>query len=150
MITLMTHSPEETEALAAKIGARLRGGEMLELISDLGGGKTTFVRGLARGAGSEEHVASPTFTLDRVYRASGFTIRHIDLYRLTDAGILQHDINEMRRDQTTVLVVEWGGVVRHVLPKERVTIRLSPVGENERKVEITCAGRLKYLAEDLC
>jgi tRNA threonylcarbamoyladenosine biosynthesis protein TsaE len=51
---------EHTELLAERLGKKLKGGEVIELVSDLGGGKTTFVRGLARGMGSPDHVASPT------------------------------------------------------------------------------------------
>ncbi len=64
-----TTKPEDTLNLAAKIGAKLRGGEVIELVSDLGGGKTVFVRGLARGMGSKDQVASPTFTISREYKA---------------------------------------------------------------------------------
>ncbi len=70
-----TTSPEDTLNLAAKIGAKLRGGEVIELVSDLGGGKTVFVRGLAQGMGSKDQVASPTFTISREYKASKFKTR---------------------------------------------------------------------------
>ena len=68
----MTHSivstdSKSTEKLGALLGKQLKGGEVIELVSDLGGGKTTFVRGLAAGSGSKDQVASPTFTLSKVY-----------------------------------------------------------------------------------
>ena len=59
-------SIEDTERIAALLGSNLRGGELIELASDLGGGKTTFTRGLVRGGGSDDSVASPTFTISRV------------------------------------------------------------------------------------
>ncbi len=65
----ITKNPAQTEAVGEKIGANLRGGETIELVSDVGGGKTTFVHGLARGFGSTDIVASPTFTISRQYGA---------------------------------------------------------------------------------
>ncbi len=64
-----TTSPKNTLNLAAKIGSRIKGGEVIELVSDLGGGKTVFVRGLAKGMGSTDQVSSPTFTISREYKA---------------------------------------------------------------------------------
>ncbi|MBX4191001.1 tRNA (adenosine(37)-N6)-threonylcarbamoyltransferase complex ATPase subunit type 1 TsaE, partial [Candidatus Saccharibacteria bacterium] len=77
-------SSAETESIGSLIGASLKGGEVIELRSDLGGGKTTFVRGLAAGAGSKANVTSPTFTLSRLYPAKNFSIHHFDFYRLND------------------------------------------------------------------
>lgn len=150
MVEFITHSPEETEALAATIGGRLRGWETVELISDLGGGKTTFVRGLTRGAGSQDHVASPTFALSKVYNAPGFEILHFDFYRLTEAGVLEHEVRDAWQGRKAVLVVEWAETVRHVLPKDRVTVRLTAANDsNERKITITSGGQFKYLVEGL-
>jgi tRNA threonylcarbamoyladenosine biosynthesis protein TsaE len=66
-LELVSKDAEQTENIAHLIGARLRGGEVIELVSDLGGGKTTFTRGLADGAGSKDIVASPTFIVSKVY-----------------------------------------------------------------------------------
>jgi tRNA threonylcarbamoyladenosine biosynthesis protein TsaE len=59
----VTKNADETVALGQKIGQQLQGGEVIELISDLGGGKTQLVRGLAAGMGSTDQVQSPTFTI---------------------------------------------------------------------------------------
>jgi len=63
--------------------------EIIELRSDLGGGKTTFTQGLAAGAGSKDAVSSPTFTLKKIYRAGELHIYHYDFYRLNEPGILK-------------------------------------------------------------
>lgn len=68
---VMTDSASATETLGEAMGKRLRGSEVIELVSDLGGGKTTFVRGLARGLGSTDKVSSPTFTISQVYKTNG-------------------------------------------------------------------------------
>jgi tRNA threonylcarbamoyladenosine biosynthesis protein TsaE len=130
-------SSEDTEALGELLGSRLKGGEVIELRSDLGGGKTTFVRGLVKGAGSADRVSSPTFTLSRIYKTPKFEIYHFDFYRLDDAGILSDQLAEAIQDQN-VTVVEWGDIVDEVLPKERLSIDFKPTaaGSDERRVTI--------------
>jgi tRNA threonylcarbamoyladenosine biosynthesis protein TsaE len=138
---------ETTERLAEKIGKQLHGGEVVELVSDLGGGKTTFVRGLARGANSKDKVASPTFTISKVYIADKFEIHHFDFYRLPEAGIVADELAEVVGDPKMVAVVEWGDVVQHVLPDERLTIRIKQTPEGSRKLIFTAPEPLSYLLE---
>lgn len=149
-LELVSKDAEQTENIAHLIGARLRGGEVIELVSDLGGGKTTFTRGLADGAGSKDVVASPTFTVSKIYKTPNLEIHHFDFYRLGDAGLIAHEIHDLIGDPTIVLVVEWGGVVEHVLPDDRVTITISRIGENSRGVTITYSDACEYIVEDLC
>lgn len=122
------------------LGKRLEGGEVIELRSDLGGGKTTFVKGLARGAGSKDTVNSPTFTLSRIYRAPKFTISHFDFYRLDDPGIMADQLAESVADDQIVTVVEWAGIVNDVLPDERISIELQPLASSseERRIIFNC------------
>lgn len=103
------------------LGNRLRGGEVIELRSDLGGGKTTFTRGLVKGAGSADRVSSPTFTLNRQYKAKHFDIHHFDFYRLDHPGILEDQLAEALANRD-VVVVEWAKIVKNVLPHERITV----------------------------
>jgi tRNA threonylcarbamoyladenosine biosynthesis protein TsaE len=142
-------SSEQTEKLAEQLGKRLRGGEVIELVSDLGGGKTTFTRGLARGAGSQDRVASPTFTISREYEAPRFTIAHFDFYRLQEAGIVADELEELIHDPMYVKVVEWGEIVHDVLPAERLTVQFKLTGDESRDVTCTCPETLAYLIEDL-
>jgi tRNA threonylcarbamoyladenosine biosynthesis protein TsaE len=142
-------SSEETEGLAERLGSKLHGGEVIELVSDLGGGKTTFTRGLARGAGSTDRVGSPTFTLSREYVAPNFTIAHFDFYRLGEAGIVADELAEMIGDPAYVSVVEWGDIVQDVLPEKRLTVRIQQVGEQERQLKISYPQELAYIVEDI-
>jgi len=116
----------------------LKGGEVIELRSDLGGGKTTFVRGLVRGAGSRDHVASPTFTLNRIYRAKNLSIYHYDFYRLDDPGILAEQLAESIGDDKAIVIVEWADIVKDVLPPDRISIQLamSAAHPDERTVAL--------------
>jgi tRNA threonylcarbamoyladenosine biosynthesis protein TsaE len=142
-------SSSVTEQLAEKLGQRLRGGEVIELTSDLGGGKTTFVRGLARGAGSPDRVASPTFTISKIYQTNKFAIHHFDFYRLADAGLMEHELQDILNDPGIVTLVEWGKVVRHVLPADRLTIKFFRTGDESRQLELTYPESLQYLVETL-
>jgi tRNA threonylcarbamoyladenosine biosynthesis protein TsaE len=146
---IVSTSSSATERLAEKLGQQLRGGEVIELVSDLGGGKTTFVRGLARGAGSQDRVASPTFTISKVYQADKFAIHHFDFYRLAGAGLMEHELHDLLGDPRVVTVIEWGGVVQHVLPAERLTIRFSRTSDDTRQLDLTCPQSLQYLVEAL-
>ena len=102
----ITHSPAETEAFGERFGKRLRAGDMVLLTGELGAGKTTFVRGVARGTASVAPVASPTFQLVRVYPGR-VQLAHVDLYRIeTPSELGDLGLDELL-DQGAV-VVEWG------------------------------------------
>lgn len=148
-LEILSTSSEKTEEIGATIGANLKGGEIIELASDLGGGKTTFTRGLARGAGSSDMVGSPTFTVSKIYQADDLRIHHFDLYRLQEAGLLGYEIAELQEDSKNVLVLEWAGVAGDVLPENRLTITFAPVSEDSRIIEIAGKKSFDYLLEGL-
>lgn len=141
--------PSDTEMLGEKLGQKLKGGETIELVSDLGGGKTTFVRGLARGMGSLDEVASPTFTIRREYRAGKLTLYHFDFYRLSEPGGAAYDLKEVIKKPKNVVVVEWGDVVKNVLPAKKLTINIKAVDQNSRKFKFNAPKTLSYLLEDI-
>lgn len=144
-IEFISKSAEYTIEFAKNIGNNLRGGECIELISDVGGGKTTFVRGLAAGAGSSDHVSSPTFTISKVYNAPKFNIVHFDFYRLQDAGLIEHEIKEVADEKNTVIVVEWAEVVSHVLPENRLKISITSQSENHRVFKLKAEDSMGYM-----
>jgi tRNA threonylcarbamoyladenosine biosynthesis protein TsaE len=129
--------PADTEKLGELLGKVLSGGETIELCSDLGGGKTTFTRGLVRGLGSKDTVSSPTFTISRIYNCkSDMRIEHYDFYRLHEAGIVADELAESLHDKNVITVVEWSDVVQDVLPKDRLTIEFKAVSDNPEEREI--------------
>lgn len=146
-MTLALKGADQTEALGVAIGQCLKGGEVIELSSDLGGGKTTFVRGLARGAGSADHVSSPTFTVSKVYDTDNFQIHHFDFYRLAEAGIVRDELEELLDDPAIVVVVEWSDVVQAALPDNRLAITFTVDSESSRLVELRGSAGLGYLVE---
>jgi tRNA threonylcarbamoyladenosine biosynthesis protein TsaE len=129
------------------MGHKLRGGEVIELVSDLGGGKTSFVRGLAKGMGSSDQVRSPSFTLGNEYRAGELTLYHLDFYRLAEPGIMRDELQEILNDPKAVVAVEWAEIVEDVLPPHRLTITLKVVGDDSREVVIAYPGSLQYLVQ---
>lgn len=139
-------TPKDTEAIAERLGHALHGGEVIELVSDLGGGKTTFVRGLVRGAGSTDAVASPTFTISRVYRAGQKTVRHYDFYRLAEPGLMSAELRESLGDSDDIVVVEWGAVVQDVLPADRLQVTFKHAEEG-RTITFQAPPSLSYLIE---
>lgn len=146
---ITTNSVDQTQKLAMAIGGRLRGGELIELVSDLGGGKTTFTQGLAAGAGTKDAVASPTFTISRVYKTPVFDIHHFDFYRLNNAGLAAYELHDVLYDPQIVVVVEWGDVVEHVLPEDRLTIRITQSGDTSRVFTCEFPDSLSYLLEEV-
>lgn len=123
-------SSADTERLGELLGQKLKGGEVLELRSDLGGGKTTFVKGLARGLGAKSNVSSPTFTLSRIYQAGDLEIHHYDFYRLNEAGIMADEIAESVANPKVVTIVEWADIVESVLPKDHLSLELKPTAND--------------------
>lgn len=140
---------EETVALGFKIGTKLCGGEVFELVSDLGGGKTTFVRGLVEGFGSPDPVASPSFTISYVYsRPDGKQFHHFDFYRLDDAGIVGNELAEVEEDSDVVVAVEWGAVVHDILPKNRVVVNIVATYDSKRKISFEYPDSYNYLFQE--
>lgn len=132
-------------ALAADVGSKLRGGETIQLVSDLGGGKTAFVRGLAKGMGSTDSVHSPSFTLSNQYKAKDLTLYHYDFHRLENAGIMREQVAEALADPKAVLAVEWADIIEGVLPADRVVITIKTTGENNRHLEVMYPKEYNYL-----
>ncbi len=131
-------SAEDMMTLGFELGKQLKGGEVFELIGDVGAGKTTFVKGLAKGMGVKDEVQSPTFTISRVYEGNNeLELHHYDFYRLNDAGVMQYEVQESIDNLTAVTVIEWAETVEAVLPSYRTIVRInSAEGEDERLVEI--------------
>ena len=136
-------------SLGEKIGKACRGGEVFELISDLGGGKTAFVRGLAKGIGTSDEVSSPSFTINNTYVSNKLTLEHFDFYRLESAGLLAEQLHEDIFRPETVVAIEWGDVVRDVLPARRVAVNIVSNEEESRAFQFSYDQDFAYLFEGL-
>ena len=112
---------------------------VLELVGDVGAGKTTFTRGLARGLNIKEQITSPSFTLSKRYNFSrhgeSATLVHYDFYRLSDPGIMQQDLTESIADKKAIVVVEWADSVKELLPKKHLKLTFALNDDGSRTVE---------------
>jgi tRNA threonylcarbamoyladenosine biosynthesis protein TsaE len=134
---VVTTSAEETEAVAARLAARLRVGDVVTISGELGTGKTTFVRGAARVLGVAQPVTSPTFTIGHRYRGD-VDVAHVDLYRFSgftpaEWGDLEPYFVE------AVTFVEWPEAGAEALPAARVQVRLEHAGGDCRRLEVVSA-----------
>ncbi len=138
-------------ALGAAIGRALKGGEVIELTSDLGGGKTVFVKGIAQGLGVSGEVASPTFTISRVYEArDGLELQHFDFYRIGSTDIVADELREVVGDPKIITAIEWAGNAGNALPDSRVRIDIKATGETDRDITVTALDpKLDYVIEAL-
>ena len=134
-------SDEKMQRLGVAIGQAVSGGEVLELVGDIGAGKTTLTKGIAKALDINEPVQSPTFTISRVYDSPrGLRLAHYDFYRLGEAGIMGDEIREAM-DDDSVVVVEWAGAVDGDLPEDRLAIKITPTSEEERLVGFHPGGK---------
>ena len=132
-----THGEDETIELGRRIAATLPKRAVVLLIGNLGAGKTTLAKGIISGLGAAEpeDVTSPTFTLIHEYGEG--RVYHIDLYRLDRAEqVATLGLDEIF-DREAVVLIEWGERFPQLLPADRIEIRIEPVNEESRRIEIT-------------
>ncbi len=131
----------EMKAFGKLISQALHGGEIIELIGDVGSGKTTLVKGIAIGLGIEEYVQSPSFMINRVYKGrDNVILSHYDFYRLDNAGIMANELQEVIDSPNTITIIEWAEVVKDVLSKDRLSILITTLTETSRKMVISAGG----------
>ena len=132
----ITHSPEETAALAQRMAQDLKGGEVIAFTGGMGAGKTAFTRGLARGLGIEDAVTSPTYTIVNEYPGK-IPLFHFDMYRLSSSEDL-FDIGwEDYLARGGVIAVEWSERVDDVLEDAlKVVIHRDPECDDGRRITI--------------
>jgi len=139
---------EDLILFGEKLGKNLRAPKVIELIGDVGAGKTTLTKGIARGLGVKEEITSPTFTISKRYfyeidhdeknnsveQKSPSTLVHYDFYRLDDPGIMIDDFEENLQDKNTIIIIEWGDSIQDFLPEEnhlKFEIKINDDGTRE-------------------
>lgn len=144
---IITKSSEETKEFAEVLA-----GEWLEinkaknsnwlvcLYGDLGGGKTTFVQGVAEGLGVKETINSPTFVIMKKYKLAKnkkYALYHFDCYRVSDyKDILSLGWEEIISGENNIIIVEWPEKIEKILPKKRLNLKFEFVDENRREIKI--------------
>ena len=136
-LSLASASAGETEAIAARVAARLEVGDVVTVAGELGSGKTTFVRGACRALGVTAPVTSPTFTIGHRYEGH-ITVSHLDLYRYEGVSAADWGDLEPYFDDAVVFV-EWPEAGRSSLPPARVAVSIRHAGGDERRIEIASA-----------
>jgi len=115
---------------------------VIELVGDVGAGKTTFTRGLAAGLGIAEAVTSPSFTISKRYHfplmsGNDGGLVHYDFYRLPDPGIMQDEIAETIKLPHTIVIVEWAESVSNILPADKILIRIELEEDGSRTISFS-------------
>jgi len=146
MVTFISHSPADTQALGEEWGGHASSGLVIGLSGDLGAGKTQLVKGLARGLGFAGRVHSPSFGLVNEYTGGRFPLFHLDLYRLdTDQQIFAAGLEEYL-EPAGVSVIEWverwfdpaspeATLPRGLLPQLYRSVRLETISESVRRIQ---------------
>ena len=131
----MSESPEETEAVGAKIAASLASGDVVLVSGELGTGKTTLVRGACRALGVDDPITSPTFTIGHRYRGR-VDVSHLDLYRFAGVSAAEWGDLEPYFDGA-ICFVEWPEAGVGVLPAPSYAVSLEHAGEERRRIRVT-------------
>lgn len=135
--------------LGQKIASKLKLPAIIELVGDVGAGKTTFTRGLAQGLDISEPITSPSFTISKRYpfplqqekccknyntSAKHGELIHYDFYRLSDPGIMSDELAETLQDQNSIVVIEWGGDVANLLPENHLRLHITLNSDGSRSI----------------
>lgn len=130
----LSHSPADTEQFAFNLAAKIKAPRVICLTGDLGAGKTAFTRGFARYFGIEKGVSSPTFIIMHRYMGSE-VINHYDLYRIGDFDELL-DIGFEEQIESGISIIEWPDNFMEYLPADKLVIKITRTGENERLISM--------------
>lgn len=130
-----TDSAEQTQILGEQLGRQLSSGDVVALIGEFGSGKTTIAQGICRGLGVRSVVNSPSFTLVNEYQGC-CPVYHLDCYRLKS----EEDLLDLGYEEyfygDGVCLIEWAEKAAGLLPRGRIEIQLSRLGDTKRKIVI--------------
>ena len=138
--TLVSHSPEETQAFGRALARRLEAGDLVAFEGDLGSGKTCLIQGICQGLEVQDYVNSPTFILINEYlgRLAGgeIAVYHFDCYRLTSVAELEDLGAEEYFYGRGICLVEWAGRAGELLPPRRRVIQLDYLAPDKRRLTL--------------
>lgn len=131
MKSFRTHNLGETQSLGESIGRQLKGDETFALVSPLGGGKTSFTQGLAKGIGAKARVTSPTFVLEKIYAGKEFALHHFDMYRIEAEDVESTGLLDILGE--AIVVVEWADKIKSLLPPDTIWATIK-IGKGDERV----------------
>jgi len=143
MKLIPSKTAEATLALGETMGRQISQGLSIALKGDLGAGKTTFVKGLAKGLGVSEdyYITSPTFSIINEYPALPFTLYHLDLYRLSSADELEYIGVDDIVDDSHIIVVEWPEILQEISFPFDIEIRFQFDEHYNRSISVFASGQ---------
>lgn len=131
---MVCNSVKETKTFAEELSKKIKQGQVVALIGDLGSGKTTFSQGFAKGLGIDQHVGSPTFKLVSEYNGSYLDLYHVDCYRLNNfEEFLNLGGENLLLPNKGITLIEWADIIQELLPQETIEINFSRVKDNPNK-----------------
>ena len=128
-------SCDQMNEFGLKIATKIPNGSVIALLGDLGAGKTTLVRGVAKGLHINEVVQSPTFNIMKLYLKGDRPLIHIDAYRLADINT-DIGLDEYIGYETGITMIEWPLFIENLLPENTLFIEISITGETSRHLHI--------------
>ena len=136
MYPMLFKTEQELTTFAENLGKTLEPPLVFELIGDVGAGKTTFTRALAKGLGIKAPVTSPSFTISNRYSFKNGSLIHYDFYRLSDPGLMREELREALSDPQAIVILEWAQSVTDLLPKDHITITFRTLTDGSRDLQI--------------
>ena len=129
-------SEQDMLTFGKKFAKQITTPAVIELIGDVGAGKTTFTRGLAQGLRIKKPVTSPSFTISKSYALpTGGHLIHYDFYRLSDPGLMQEDLSEAIQGNN-IVIIEWGNSIQNILSENHIVITFSKNSDGSHDVKI--------------
>jgi tRNA threonylcarbamoyladenosine biosynthesis protein TsaE len=141
MKEIITNSAKETFRAGKLFSKILKEKDVLLLEGALGGGKTTFIKGIINGFGIKAKVLSPSFTLLRRYQKGNLLIYHIDLYRIANSELFGFGIDDYLYRQGAIVLIEWGEKIENCL-SAYIKANFSFVGETSRRIVFSFKGKV--------
>lgn len=134
---MISNSVDETIKIGERLAKKLKKGDCVALIGDLGSGKTILTKGIAKGLGvaNAKYVNSPTFVIIKEYKGK-LPLYHFDLYRLNKSSLIDAENFEEYFYGDGVTIIEWADKIRRLLPKRYLEVKLKVTGEDKRKINI--------------
>lgn len=136
----LTTSLKTSSQLATKLAQLIKPPQLIELVGDLGGGKTTFTKALGKALGVEKTITSPTFNIHRGYDFDDGRLEHFDLYRLGDDEIVLNELHDCLAQPDSIVVVEWAQHFTKALSADYLTIELNYIDELSREMIFSATG----------